>query len=282
MKDLPSPSEDSRQAQLEMKLRSNCPRLFYERFEWVSDPDAHLVIDDLSFRFGGENVQAVSELVAACQGKPGSFSLYQLPSLCRSLAELSLPLLVSDPESTLIVYPGEGAESTRLAFPPGVLEQFQSVSVEARRIKDAEGEVIGVRTPGITENIATSVKQLAYVSKVIVVDDVIDSGKTLLAIKQQAGLDDIPWYAMAPIMFSPLPYEGRTKFPSSIPGFEELYAGIMIQGEKNPVDLNDLSSFLIGGEKTQRLLKKCINQFVTPQTIIPFVRSVAKLSEVIE
>lgn len=271
-------SDSERKARMETELRATFPRLHFAMAEWIGNPNAHLVIDDITVNANGQEVtDGISMFSFYCRK---GITVYPITDLTTSLAtDLAEFLGKLDPNRTMIILPGEGALTVRNALPKQLFENFPSVIVKARRIKDPEtGDAIGVALPGAREDIQTAIEDLP-IENILVVDDVIDTGKTIQELQREANIPYAAWSAAAPIMYSPLPYGRNLLFPTSVEGYDDLYAAMIIQGESNPVPLNSLSSFLEGGEKTDRLIAKCLAQYVDAQDVPAFTDMVLQLKK---
>lgn len=267
---------EDRSLDLRSELRRLFPKLEFRRFEWVGDPNIHLAIDDLTFREDSELIKnAAKNLEDCCQGQ---LRIYPITSITEGMVELTTGLLrTCDPESTLIIFPGEGAISVRDNLPQRMIVDFRSVVVEARRIRNREkGTIEGIEMPGVKRNLDIATNKMSL-KTVLVIDDVIDTGSTINELRKEAAYPNTKWYAATPIMFSPLSYNGRINFLSSVEGYEKIFASLIVQGKENPVPLNSLSSFVEGSEKTQRLVGKCLDYYVKPEERALFVNSLLQL-----
>lgn len=250
--------------ELATQLRTACPNILFSEFIWTGERDMHFVIDDVSLEIDEsstrEDIRRFQEV--ASQDNSGIHVL-DLVDLTDHMVMLISPFLDKvDPATTLLLFPGSGARSVRKALPEEILARFPTCNVEAKRVKDPQtNKAVGIETPHIQEEIAKMREAIPSIETVIVFDDVVDSGQTLLTVQERADLPNAVWVAATPILFSPLPY-GRIESPSSLPTFTALVATTVLQGKQNPVDLNSLTSFIEGGKKTDRLVKKCLERYV--------------------
>lgn len=278
MQDIYRPIQESR-PYAALELENTHPNLLFRNFSWIDDPRKHLVIDDISAKFVGLEVKAaVAMAEALCRG---GIKIYEMDDLVRNLyVELSPFLESRNPAKTLLVFPGEGAQTVKDCMPQDVIARFPWITLEAHRIKDSQGEVLGIDLSNVQE-LLDALGGSDAIEDVIVIDDVIDTGSTLNAIRQAAEADHLSWFAAAPIVYSPLIYPDRKSFPSSIEGYEKVFAAEVIQGVNNPTPLNSLTSFVEGGEKTDRLVKKCLDLFVAPEDAQAFLDTLFRLHGVL-
>lgn len=267
MRDLYYRSAEEQEAALAFDLTHACPAIFFNAFKWVNH---HIVIDDLS-HFLPVNGD-VSKFEESCGGK---IKIYSMQELTRIMERIMMTDPQIDQSNTVFLYPGDGAETVRSLLSDEVRDGFPSLSIGAKRVKDASGAVVGIDTPW-DKNILNTVIDPDQVEHFVVVDDVIDTGRTLFAIQQQMDHPTASWSTATPIMFSPLPYD-RTSTPSSLEGFQSVTATLILQGDINPAPCNSLSSFVEGGKKTDKLLLLCEREYVKPEQQDNFYESIQAL-----
>lgn len=258
MKDIFSRLVEEEIAAAKDTVNKRFPKLMYESFLWVDDPSRRLAIDDVSYRVSDPLVQTeIQKHIAVIKIVTNNgLVVYSLIDLTKKLTDIMKPTIdIIDRNKTLIIYPGEGAQTVRsIAQIPS---DFPTLVIPARRIKDPEtGKTIGTDLPTITDTISTD-----EIETVLVIDDVIDTGNTLISLKEKLGLHQSRWLGATPMMFSPVIYSDRPPNGSSIDQYDEVFAGVLIQGRKNPIQLNSLSSFIESGEKRDRLISECRNAF---------------------
>lgn len=263
-------------AYLADKLRILYPNLEFDKFEWIGNPNMHLVIDDLSCKSTDPAVtKAISTFESSCNG---FIKVYSISQLTKTL-EKSIRFLLDEQrqEKALLIFPGEGAETVKSVLSPNLLIDLPSVVVPAKRIKDPQsGKVLGTDLSWdkrILEDLVSEGEPHVF----IVIDDVIDSGRTIIDLKRKIGSENVRWYAATPVAFSPLTHEGKESFPSSIEGYKKIFASVVLQGVTNPVPLNSLSSFVEGGKKTEKLVGKCLGYYVVPGNENDFINSLLQL-----
>ncbi|MDO8657758.1 MAG: hypothetical protein Q7K55_03390 [Candidatus Levybacteria bacterium] len=272
-------SIEEQQVYLSTQLKRAYPNLEFDEFKWIDNANAHLVIDDLSCRSNNPAVaEAIKSLEISCRGL---LQIYPVVDLSRKLwGRISAATQDFNPERMLLIFPGEGAETVK----SGIADQFspnlRSVVLPARRMKDPEtGNTIGTDLPWDRQSIEAMLTT-QEIDKIVVIDDVIDSGRTLLDLRRKVDYPDANWYAGAPIVFSPLPYKGRDRATSSILEYERIFASIVLQAEENPVPLNSLSSFVEGGAKTDKLVTKCLDQYAAGNEQL-FLNSLLQLGKLL-
>lgn len=240
----------------------------------------HLVIDDLSCQVRDTRIsQAVRVFERSCNG---AVKVYSVSLLCAELEASMEGLLENcDPQKTVMVFPGEGAETVKAVLSNKLRNQFRTISVAAKRMKDAKSsEIIGIDLPWPREKF-DEVTETEKISTVIVFDDVIDSGATLQAVNKKLIYSNASWYAGALIIFCPLPYAEHEPYVYSVEGYEKVFASVILQRGGNQVPLNSLSSFVEGGEKCEKLVEHMLRQFVGPQDRDQFVGSLLALRELL-
>lgn len=285
MRDIYQRPSEEQSAGIEDRLRRRFPSLVYDRFEWIGNPGMRLIIDDVSSRFEDpDTIRTINGYVEnMINAVNQNIRVYPITALSKKLADLMIREVASyNPATTAVIYPGEGAETVRRTIPKDTLEKFPSVVVPARRVKDAKTrEVSGIDLSWDIQQLYESLG--GDVETVIVLDDVIDSGRTLTSIRAKGAYTTSCWIAGTPIMFSPLPYKGKNDIPSSVPRYDKVFASIVLQGKKNPVPLNSLSSYVEGTEKSADLILACVYNYIdNVGDFAEFVSSIMRILRILD
>lgn len=260
------------QAAHELRVKKSFSKLEFKKLELV-DSTTHLVLDDLSYRLPNKEVlDIIKGFEFSCNR---GIKVYPVKKLTIDLEKTLLDFLTKcDLGKTVIIYPGEGAETVKSAMTSGILDSFQAITVSAKRLKSQTGEVTGIDLPWGKE-VLKDIADISKVNTLLIIDDVIDSGKTIQALKSNMGFPEATWYAAALIVYSPFFCEERKGFDSSIDGYERIFASVVIEGDK--ISLNSLSSFVEGGQKTELLVNKCLSQYVREVDKPLFIDSLLQL-----
>lgn len=213
------------------ELRLRYSHIFFERYRYIDDSE-YLLVDDIS------------------KGK-----LNELPSYCPGVEVLDLQPLVEDtlpylraflseyiPEEVAMVYPGGGGRRVYSAMPTEITAEYSSTFLDMQRKLNP---LTGLRESAMNEEQRWKLYEATrYKKAVIVADDAINKGGTLLDIRK--GQADITWIALAPIILSPLPKKDYRPSPSSLEGYTAIIATEILEGAFDPVPFNFVSSLIKG------------------------------------
>lgn len=260
----------------ESLLGNSYVNLKLERCDWIESHSSHCVIDDLTCRIRDLRVaKAVQVFQASCTG---AVKVYSATALTARLEIMMKGLADScDPDHTLLIFPGEGAQAVKASLSRQFRKRFRSISVIARRVRDPKtGRVRSIDLPW-SEQCLRKLVTRENIRILIVLDDVIDTGATLEALKKKVSRKNIAWYAGAPLIVSRLHCAEEATYKTRLERYEQVFATVMLEARNSLVSLNSLSSFLEGGEKTNRLVAKFLNQYVGSFNRTRFIEAIQTL-----
>lgn len=237
----------------EQTIRNQFPNLVYSEFRLIDNRSERLGIDDLSFTMPDKQalIQELVELfVLSCKGFTYFYSAQELSIGLNNKLDDVLEKL--DPERTVLVFPGKGAQAVKQLVRPEVFKFFASLDISVKRLLAQDMSVSRVNVLTGRNDIKPFLPKKLV--SCVIIDDVLLSGATAQTVR--SNLDqrkNFDWYAAAWMALSPLQAKAR-KAPdcnqSSLPGFRKVVTKILYQGENGIPANNSLSSFAEFDEKS--------------------------------
>lgn len=266
---------DALRADAQKRLSEKYPSLYFDRLELVDNRSARIVVDDVSYRATGNIAETIEFLLVACKGNTLLFDTWRLTK--ELSGKLQRLLAITPAQRTAVLFPGEGARVVRELFPQSLLDNVAVISVPTRRNVDARTKMLSGVTVG---NVTQTRKQLAEirVNTIIVVDDVIASGATLMALREAFPGKNVDWYAGAQLARSPSQNnKGRVTSQSGIEGFRSVIAPVVYQGINGIPAVNSLSTLIGTSEKSEAIRERYMENYVTDPYI--FLEMVQQLQQ---
>jgi hypothetical protein len=212
-------------------LRILYPRLFYNKYRYLQNPQHYLLVDDISME-----EMALSEDI-------NGIEVLDMPELISEmLPTLTTVLSTYDPEQVLLIFPGGGGRRVHSYLPPDILASYSGINLQVQRVKDPTR---GVRNPSMSEEEREKLYySLVDKAVVVILDDAINEGATLQYIRYACDINGLSWISASPIIFSPLPQQTKRRTTSSIDGYDAVIGAQVLEGPTNPVRLNFISSLI--------------------------------------
>lgn len=239
----------------EQKIRTAFPNLDYREFKLLDNKQERLGIDDLSTQYSKEKVKELAELFTlACKGFIYFYSAeYMSLSLNNQLDNLLERL---NPERTLLVFPGNGAQAVKTLIRPEVFKFFGSLDLQVQRILSQDMSVS--RVDILTGKTLIHKGLSPKLCSCVVIDDVLLTGTTAQSIRKFLDdRDNLEWYMGTWMSLSPLqsrPKRELDQFGSSLPGYRKVVTNILYQGISGIPANNSLSSFAEFDEKSNLII----------------------------
>jgi hypothetical protein len=267
-----------KQAEAESRISKEFPTLAFDRFMLVDPATTRLAIDDVSYR---ARKPLTEELAALTSSLVGELKVYDVEALAKALEPRVTSLLQEkDPERTLLVFPGTGANVVLQLLMENVISDFiakngQLAKMPTKRLVNAKtGEIEGVEIVGV-EVLRKGFQR--SVDTIIVLDDVIASGATLDTIQAQLQIPSKDWYAETLMTLSPL--QNRKRSTTARLLFFEYYQSvqspIVYQGTTGIPPLNSLSTLIGTSEKSELVRSRYIDKYVNNKDL--FMDSIASI-----
>lgn len=256
------------------RLARDYPYLYMDEFLLVDNRSCRFAIDDVSYRARNPVEEYIEFLFVACKGDVQVFEASKLTTALTKRIERLLTVVI--PQRTVVLFPGEGAQTVRKLLPEALLEGITVVSVPTQRKVDARTKTVD----GVTISDVTQIrKQLSdmKINTIIVLDDVIATGETLSTLREAFPGRNVDWYAGAFFARSPLQNRGRAVSPSGIEGFKSVLTPIVYQGINGIPGLNSLSTLTGSSDKSKSVRKRYMDDYVTDPDI--FLEMVQQLQQ---
>lgn len=262
---------------IQLKLGREYAGLYYDTVVVIDPKQSRLALDDISYRAKGPIEEYVEFLMLACKGEIQLFDVTRLTELLGR--KLGRYLDASNRRKTAVIFPGGGAQSIKELLPEELLEGMLVIDVPTQRKVDARtGAVEGVSINDITQ--ARKVLGASKLETILVIDDVIATGSTIVALQEAFPLRNVEWCASALFSLSPLQ---RRRFsngsPSGVEGFRTIITPIVYQGTSGIPALNSLSTLIGDSDKSKVVRGKYITDFVDDAEI--FAESVRQLQSAV-
>ncbi len=253
------------------KLRKDFSFLYWERFVMIDTSQMRLGINDISYKASSPLEDDIAMLQLTCKGW---LETYDARDLTISLSDkLETLLRVVNKKRTIVVFPGNGAQVIKDLLPDGLLDGVSTVEIPTERKVGSNGSVNGVELLGRTKLREAVAERKA--ETIIILDDVIVTGSTLIAVKDAISGRNIEFYAGALMMRSPLQRGGRCSAESGIEGYTSVIAPIVYQGISGTPPVNSLSTLMGESDKSRTVRAKYISQYVEdPSTFMDTVSAI--------
>jgi adenine/guanine phosphoribosyltransferase-like PRPP-binding protein len=246
------------------RLGREFPALTYDRLVMVDPKQTRLGIDDVSALTNTSLEENIAFLMLACKGE---MFLYDAATFTKALSEkLDRLIDVSGRSKTVLIFPGNGAQTVKGLLPKGILDGTTVIDVPTVRKVSAQKTVEGVTITNATQGrkIIADVKP----QTIVVVDDVIASGATLSTLQEAFPGRKIEWNAAALLSLSPIQ---RRKFvngtKSGIEGYENIVSPIVYQGTSGIPAVNSISTLIGSSEKSEAVRTRYVEDFVVDQAL---------------
>lgn len=259
--------------QARTRLGRDYPNLYYDRLSLIDPKRQRFVIDDISYRAQGSVEDALEYLMLACTGDVLAYDAYQLS---RGLAgKVDGLLRASNRRKTVVMFPGSGAQTVKDLLPEGLLDGTIVVEVPTQRRVDQRGTVEGVAVGDVTR--VRKIFSDTRPEGVIVIDDVIATGSTLYALREQFPGRNIEWNAAVLMSLSPIQRRGLNSTRSGVDGFGSVVTEIVYQGVSGIPAVNSLSTLTGDSEKSRAVRERYMAEYVADPDI--FTEAVTALQE---
>jgi hypothetical protein len=249
----------------EQLIRERFPNLDYSEFKLIDNSRERLGIDDVAFR-NPENGDQVKELVElfiiSCKGFTYFYSAEGLGITLNNRLDSILEKL--DPEKSILIFPGNGAQTVKQLIRPEIFKFFSWLDLDVRRILS---EKMSVNRVDVTTGRNVVRERLpSKLNSCVVIDDVLMSGSTAQSVRSFLDpRDDLEWYAATWMTLSPLqakPRQAPNIFKSSLPGYISVTTNVLYQGSSGIPANNSLSSFIGDGEKSKIVVDRYREKYV--------------------
>ena len=240
------------------RLYRDFPTLYWNEFLVVDSPRVRISIDDISYRTSCPIGDDIATLQLACKGW---LKIYDARELTNRLAEKLATLLHTvNKKKTILIFPGNGALAVKNLLSKELLDGMILVEIPTQRKINQDGTVNGVELAG-----KTAVRERISQQKsetIIIVDDVIVTGSTLIAIRNAFPTRNLGWFGASPMMLSPLQRKIKSKNESGVEGYRSIISPIVYQGLAGIPPLNSLSTLIGNSEKSQTVRRKYMQDYV--------------------
>src|SRR3989344_7970958 len=182
------------------RINKDFPALYWDKFVMIDTSKTRLGIDDISYRARFPIEEDVAHMQMACRGW---LETYDATDLVYALeGKLKKLFKALDRRRTVVVFPGTGAQVVRELLPGDLTKGMGIVNLPTQRKVSQNGSIEGVALGGKTALRQEITDRKAEV--IVVVDDVIVTGSTLIAIQQEFSAKNIEWFGTSLMMLSPL------------------------------------------------------------------------------
>lgn len=264
----------------EQTIKDRFPNLEYSEFRIVDNSRERLGIEDVSIAIPEKDEQvreSVESFIMACKGFIYFYSAQDLSARLNDKLDSLLGQL--DPKKTLLVFPGNGAKTTKDLMRPEIFKFFGTLDLEVMRVLEDNMSVSRV-------NVLTGKNEIRKVlpkkiEACVLIDDVLLTGSTAQSSRQFLSplVDEVQWYGSTWMALSPLQSKTRRDndaYKSSLPGFSRVVTVVLYQGTNGVPANNSLSSFIESGERskiiTERYKEKYVEDLETFETALDSLR----------
>lgn len=242
------------------RLRERYPLLRFPRYDLVENVRSQrFIIDDLGQASPTKN-QAIALLRESCTGEITIYPTETLSQIVKNALQL---LDVGEGEgligrrTTLVIFPGDGADSVRRAIQPYPLV-VKATTVPTSRLLKPDGSID-------TVNIGDLTNKPKDIQTILVIDDVIASGSTLDAIREKLleAFPNVNFMAMSLAMLSPLQNRNKKNklSQSGIAGYDVVWTAVVYDGLNGIPAINSLST-LIGNTPKSYAVRERYQKYV--------------------
>ncbi len=242
----------------DQRLLQDYPGLYRNKFVLVDNKQTRLAIDDVSCKTSTSLSDGIELLLMSCKGW---VEVYDAGQLTQTLSlKMQSFLKALDRKKTLLVFPGNGAKIVEdLLLEEIDLEGFSRVSVDVQRKVSANGNVSRVEVLDKVP-IREKIKEMKP-NMIIVIDDVIMSGSTLMSLKEAFPIRGAEWFGASLMALSPTQNKKNGK-PSGVEGYKSIITPIVYQGISGIPSLNSISTLIGNTEKSQQVRDTYCQKYV--------------------
>jgi len=238
--------------QLEQKISDQYLQFRFDKFLAVDNSTERIMVDNLSFRYPNRR-REIGEALARMQDA-SSRKIIVLDAECVAESfnrRLKSMMSEMDPAETVLLIPGTGAQDVYDLLDPGIVDSYQKIALEVKRVLDKRMRPIDVLVSG-GGNTAEVKQEFRWC---VLIDDVIGSGSTAIAVRQHLS-GNADWIAAAWLSLSPLQSKQRKNTESSLPSFTSTFSSVVYHGNTGIPANNSLSTFGGDDEKAWQVIAR--------------------------